>query len=245
MSKTIRVTVWNEHRHEKKDAKIAAIYPEGIHGQIAKYLRTLSGIEARTSTLDEPEHGLTDEVLNNTDVLVWWGHMAHGDVSDAIVDKVQARVLAGMGLIVLHSGHFSKIFKKLMGTTCNLKWREIGEKERIWVVEPGHPIAEGLGSYFDVPHTEMYGERFDIPAPDTLVFINWYAGGEVFRGGCCFNRGAGKIFYFSPGHESLPIYHQKEVLLVIGNAVRWAAPVAGPQITFGNVKALEDVKPMA
>lgn len=131
--------------------------------------------------------------------------MAHGEVSDAVVDKVQARVLAGMGLIVLHSGHFSKIFKKLMGTTCNLKWREIGEKERIWVVEPGHPIAEGLGTYFEVPHTEMYGERFDIPAPDTLVFINWYAGGEVFRGGCCFNRGAGKIFYFSPGHESLPI----------------------------------------
>jgi trehalose utilization protein len=176
--------------------------------------------------LDEPEHGLSDAVLAATDVLIWWGHMAHHEVQDAIVDKVQARVLNGMGLIVLHSGHFSKIFRRLMGTACSLTWREIGERERVWVVLPGHPIVEGLGPYFEIPHTEMYGEYFDIPQPDELVFISWYQGGEVFRSGCCFYRGRGKIFYFAPGHETLPIYHQPEVQKVITNAVRWAAPVA-------------------
>jgi trehalose utilization protein len=232
MSTLPRVTVWNEYRHEKKDAEVAAVYPEGIHKAIAKGLAA-AGFSARTATLDEPEHGLTQDVLDSTDVLIWWGHMAHGDVQDAIVDRVYKRVLDGMGLIVLHSGHFSKIFKRLMGSSCDLKWREIGEKERIWVVEPGHPIAEGLGEYFEIPHTEMYGERFDIPAPDQLVFISWFAGGEVFRSGCCFYRGKGKIFYFRPGHETLPIYYQPEVVRVLTNAARWAAPVAGPKVTFG------------
>jgi trehalose utilization protein len=227
-----RVTVWNEYRHEKRDAEVAAVYPDGIHQAIAKGLAA-AGFAVRTATLDEPEHGLTQEVLDSTDVLIWWGHMAHGDVQDGIVDRVYKRVMAGMGLIVLHSGHFSKIFKRLMGSSCDLKWREAGEKERIWVVEPGHPIAEGLGEYFEIPHTEMYGERFDIPAPDQLVFISWFAGGEVFRSGCSFYRGAGKIFYFRPGHETFPIYYQPEVVRVLGNAVRWAAPVAGPQVTFG------------
>ena len=233
MSNPIHVTVWNEYRHEKKNPEIAAIYPEGIHGAIAKYLRT-QGLDVSTATLDEPEHGLTVEVLAKTDVLIWWGHMAHGDVSDAIVERVKERVLAGMGLVVLHSGHFSKIFKSLMGTTCNLKWREIGEKERIWVIEPGHPIAQGLGEYFEIPHEEMYGERFDIPAPDELVLVSWFAGGEIFRSGCCYYRGAGKVFYFRPGHESLPTYHQAEVLKVIGNGVRWAAPSGGPEVKFGH-----------
>jgi trehalose utilization protein len=236
MAENLRVTVWSEFRHEKQSPKIAEIYPEGIHGAIASGLRA-EGHTVRTATLDEPEHGLTEEVLTSTDVLTWWGHMAHDDVSDAIVDRVQARVLEGMGLIVLHSGHFSKIFKRLMGTTCNLKWREADEKERVWVIEPGHPIAAGLGTYFEVPKSEMYGERFDIPAPDTLVFTSWYEGGEVFRSGCCYHRGAGKIFYFSPGHETYPIYYQPEIQRVIANAVRWAAPAGGPAITFGNVPA--------
>jgi trehalose utilization protein len=186
-----------------------------------------------TATLDEPEHGLSEQALSRTDVLIWWGHQAHGEVAGEIVDRVYQRVLDGMGLIVLHSGHFSKIFRKLMGTSCDLKWREIGEKERIWVVEPGHPIAEGLDQYFEIPQTEMYGERFDIPAPDTLVLLSWFQGGEVFRSGCCYHRGNGKIFYFRPGHETFPIFHQPEVLRVIDNAVRWAAPVPGPEIKFG------------
>jgi len=233
MSRSVRVTVWNEYRHEKTHKEVAEIYPEGMHTVIAEHLRA-EGMSVGTATLDEPEHGLTQEVLDQTDVLIWWGHMAHQDVSDEVVDRVYRRVLDGMGLVVLHSGHFSKIFKKLMGTTCNLKWREIGEKERIWVVEPGHPIAEGLGEYFEIPHAEMYGERFDIPAPDTLVFVSWFEGGEVFRSGCCYHRGKGKVFYFRPGHETYHIFYQPEVMRVIGNAVRWAAPVNGPQVQFGH-----------
>ena len=167
MTKTLNVTVWNEYRHEQNDANIATIYPQGIHQVIADSLEP--HVNVRTATLDEPEHGLTDDVLNNTDVLLWWGHIAHGEVDDAIVAKVHERVLAGMGMVVLHSGHFSKIFQKLMGTTCNLKWRNVGEKERLWVVDPSHPIAEGLGEYFELPQAEMYGEHFDIPEPDKLV----------------------------------------------------------------------------
>lgn len=239
MSKPIRVTVWNEYRHEKKDKVVADIYPEGIHGAIAKHLRGQPGFEVRTATLDEPEHGLTQQVLAQTDVLTWWGHMAHGDVKDEIVARVHERVLAGMGLVVLHSGHFSKIFKALMGTTCSLKWREAAEKERLWVVDRSHPIVEGIGEYIELPHTEMYGEPFDIPAPDALVFVSWFAGGEVFRSGCCFSRGNGKIFYFRPGHETHPIYHDEQVLKVIANACRWAAPSGGPAPQFGNVKPLE------
>jgi trehalose utilization protein len=233
MTSTLRVTVWNEYLHEKVHDEVGQVYPDGIHEAIAKHLRA-EGLEVRTATLDEPEHGLTDKVLSQTDVLVWWGHMAHAQVSDEVVDRVQARVLDGMGLVVLHSAHMSKIFRRLMGTSGKLKWREIGEKERIWVVEPGHPIAEGLGEYFEVPHAEMYGERFDVPAPDTLVFISWFEGGEVFRSGCCYRRGKGKVFYFRPGHETYPIYYQPEVLRVITNAVRWAAPVDGPQVKFGH-----------
>ena len=222
----IRVTVWNEYRHERNlDHPIGKLYPQGIHGCIADFLNRNDDIEARTATLDEPEHGLTDEVLENTDVLTWWGHMAHHEVSDAIVDKVQARVLSGMGIILLHSAHFSKIFRRLMGTSCGLRWRELpNEHERVWVIDPSHPIAEGLGENFVVPHTEMYGEHFDIPNPEATVFISWYSGGEVFRSGCTWHRGKGKVFYFSPGHESCPIYKQAEVQQVITNAVRWAAP---------------------
>jgi trehalose utilization protein len=237
----VRVTVWNEYRHEKESEQIAAVYPDGIHGAIAAGLEEAGGFTVRTATLDEPEHGLTEAVLNETDVLVWWGHKAHGAVEDAIVDRVQARVLDGMGLVVLHSGHMSKPFMKLMGTTCNLKWREADEKERIWVVEQGHPIAEGLGEYIELEQEEMYGEHFDIPAPDQLIFISWFAGGEVFRSGATFHRGSGKIFYFRPGHETYPTYYNPEIRRVIANGVRWAAPVNGPKRAYGNRKPLEKI----
>ena len=235
-----RVTVWHEYRHEKKNPKVAEIYPDGMHAPIANYLRE-QGLQVQTATLDEPEHGLTEAVLENTDVLTWWGHMAHGEVSDEIVKRVHDRVLDGMGLIVLHSGHFSKIFTRLMGTTCNLKWREADERERIWVVEPGHPIAKGLPPYFEIEEEEMYGERFDIPAPDTLVFLSWFEGGEVFRSGCCYQRGKGKIFYFRPGHETYPTYHNPQVLQVIHNGVMWAAPDLISPTVFGNSKPLEKI----
>jgi trehalose utilization protein len=235
---TPRVTIWNEFRHERKDEHIKAVYPDGIHAAIAAGLAE-HGLTARTATLDEPEHGLTEAVLAETDVLIWWGHQAHDEVDDAIVDRVHARVLDGMGLIVLHSGHFSKIFKTLMGTTCDLKWREAGDKERLWVVAPGHPIAAGIGEYIELPEEEMYGEHFDIPQPETLVFVSWFTGGEVFRSGCCYSRGAGKIFYFRPGHETHPTYFNKEVIRVIANGIHWAAPVNGPQRIFGNRQPLE------
>ncbi len=242
MTNELRVTVWNEYRHEKRSDEIAAIYPNGIHDAIATMLNAQPGIKAGTATLDEPEHGLTDDVLTNTDVLIWWGHMAHHEVKDAIVDKVHQRVLNGMGLIALHSAHFSKIFRRVMGTACSLKWREIGEKHRLWVTAPGHPIVDGLGEYFEVPHCEMYGEFFDIPQPDALVFISWFQGGEVFRSGACWYRGRGKVFYFQPGHETLPIYHHSEVQQVITNAVRWCAPV--DVVGFREMSQAPNVQPL-
>lgn len=237
----IRVTVWNEFRHEKNNDVVANIYPDGIHTTIAEGLREHGFTEVRTATLDEPEHGLTDEVLATTDVLFWWGHMAHDQVSDSVVEKVKQRVLDGMGLIVLHSGHFSKIFKTLMGTSCDLKWREADEKERVWVVEPAHPIAQGLGEYFELEKAEMYGERFDIPAPETLVFVSWFQGGEVFRSGCCYSRGKGRIFYFRPGHETYPIYYDDTIRQVIANATHWAYQPESPVIKFGNAQPLESL----
>jgi trehalose utilization protein len=236
---TIRVTVWNEYRQEHTDAPVRAIYPDGIHGAIAAGLRGHDGFEVRTATLDEPDQGLSDAVLAETDVLTWWGHVAHPEVSDETVDRVQNRVLDGMGLIVLHAGHFSRIFKRLMGTSCDLKWREDGRRERLWVVDPSHPIAEGVGESFVLAEEEMYGEHFDIPPPDELVFISWFEGGEVFRSGCTYRRGRGRVFYFRPGHETHPTYHDPTVRLVIANAARWAADPHGARPTYGNAAAAE------
>ncbi len=233
-----RITVWNEFRQERSSPPVKAIYPDGIHAAIADGLRE-AGFAVRTATLDEPEHGLTDAVLAETDVLTWWGHAAHPEVDDAVVERVHRRVLEGMGLIVLHSGHFSKIFKRLMGTSCDLKWREAGEHERVWVVDPSHPIAEGLGESFLIEQEEMYGEHFDVPAPDRLVLVSWFGGGEVFRSGCCYQRGRGRIFYFRPGHEKYPTYFHPNVRRVIANAAGWAAQPAGAVPTYGNRQPLE------
>jgi trehalose utilization protein len=223
MSK-IRVVVWGENVHENKSERIRKVYPNGMHHCIAEGLAADDSISVSTATLQEPDHGLTESRLAETDVLLWWGHIAHQEVQDRTVDLVQKRVLEGMGLIVLHSGHYSKIFKRMLGTTCSLTWREADEKERLWICNPGHPIVQGLGEYFEVPKEEMYGEPFAIPAPDESIFISWFQGGEVFRSGCTWKRGNGNIFYFRPGHESFPTYYQKEVKLVLKNAVKWAAP---------------------
>jgi len=219
----VRAVVWGENVHDRESDVVRRLYPKGMHGAIAAALNEDPAIKATTATLDQPEHGLTAARLAETDVLTWWGHKAHDKVSDAIVERVAERVWQGMGLIVLHSGHFSKIFKKLMGTPCSLKWREAGEKERVWVINRNHPIAQGLGESFEVENTEMYGEPFTIPEPMETVFITWYQGGEVFRSGVTFQRGGGRIFYFSPGHESYPIYHNPSVHKVLRNAVKWAA----------------------
>lgn len=243
MTDKIDVTVWNEFIHEKKNEKVKEIYPDGMHAVIAQGLQAAGDMDVRTATFDEPEHGLTEEVLASTDVLTWWGHVAQGKVQDKIVDRVQKRVLEGMGLIVLHSGHFSKIFGRLMGTNCSLKWREVAEKERLWNIEPGHPITDGIGEYIELPNTEMYGERFDIPTPDKVIFISWFEGGEVFRSGCCFERGHGRIFYFRPGHETYPIFHNPNVIKVITNAVRWAKSRVQIADDCRNVQPLEKIEP--
>ena len=222
----LRVTVWNEFVHEQTHDAVRKIYPQGIHHTIAAALRAELGPDAsvRTATLDEPEHGLTEQALAETDVLTWWGHAAHDRVSDEVAARVQRRVWEGMGLVVLHSAHLSKPFTRLMGTPCMLRWREAGERERLWIVDPSHPIAAGLeGECFELEHEEMYGEQFSIPTPDELIFISWFEGGEVFRSGCTFRRGAGKIFYFRPGHETFPTYHDARVQRVIANGVAWAA----------------------
>jgi trehalose utilization protein len=223
-SDIIRVTVWGENLHEQKHEEVRKVYPDGMHNAIAEGIRQNLGgrAEVRTATLDQPEHGLTEGVLADTDVLTWWGHMGHGLVEDAVVQRVHDRVLAGMGLIVLHSGHWSKIFTKLMGTTCALRWREGGDREIVWNVSPGHPITEGIGECIVIPEQEMYGEFFDVPPPEEVVFISSFTGGEVFRGGLTYTRGQGRIFYFSPGHETFPVYFQPEIRRVISNGVLWA-----------------------
>ena len=221
----IRVTIWNEFRHEKTKEHVKAIYPDGLHATIKAFLDKNEDLEVRLAALDDPDQGLPDDVLENTDVLLWWGHMAHGEVNDELVKKIQNRVYLGkMGFIALHSGHHSKPFKTLMGTSGNLSWREDGSFERAWVIDPSHPITQGLGRFLYLEHEEMYSEPFCIPEPDKLLFIGTYESGEIFRSGCLYQRGNGKIFYFQPGHETYPTYYNADVQTVIRNAVRFLAP---------------------
>ena len=219
----VRVTVWNENVHERKHAAVAAIYPNGMHETIAAGLRDAAGdaVVVRTATLEQQRHGLSSEVLDQTDVLLWWGHIRHHLVADEVVEDVCDRVHRGMGLVALHSAQGSKVFRRLMGTSCRVDWRH-GDRELLWTVDPSHPIAQGVPHPVVIPDQEMYGEVFDIPAPDELVFISSFTGGEVFRSGCCFRRGHGRIFYFSPGHEEYPVYYQPEIRHILANAVRWA-----------------------
>jgi trehalose utilization protein len=224
MADPIRVTVWGENVHERENAIVRQIYPHGMHNCIAAALREDAALQIRTATLQEPEHFLSISVLGDTDVLLWWGLATHGEVEDEIVERVLGRIWEGMGFIALHSAHYSKIFKRLMGTSCSLTWREAGERERLWVCNPGHPIARGIARSFEIENAEMYGEPFAIPAPDEIVFLSWFEGGEVFRSGCTWKRGNGKIFYFRPGHETYPIYFNPVVRQVLRNAVHWAAP---------------------
>lgn len=221
----IKVLIYNEFQHEKdKNCRASEIYPDGIHAAIAEFLGKEEDIECSTVTLDNIEEGITKEILADTDVMLWWGHMAHGRVPDEKAALVQEAVLNGMGIIFLHSAHKSKPFMRLMGTDCSLTWRESDDFERVWVTAPYHPIARGLDRYFELPADETYGEPFGIPTPDEIVFIGWYTGGEVFRSGCTWQRGSGKVFYFQPGHETYPTYKNPVIQQIITNAVRWAKP---------------------
>jgi len=222
-----RVVVWNEFVHETRgDETVLAHYPDGIHAVVAAGLRELLGdeVDVSTATLAEPEHGLTEERLAETDVLLWWGHIAHDQVSDEVVERVVRHVQSGMGIIVLHSGHYSKPFTRLLGTTCSLRWRNAAERELVWTVAPTHPIAEGVPDPLVIPEQETYGEYFDVPTPDELIFLSTFTGGEVFRSGATWRRGLGKLFYFSPGDQEYPVYHQAEIRRVLANGVRWARP---------------------
>ena len=219
----IHVTVWNEDSAAECKEKVLAVYPQGVIGAVAAMYEKQPDFQVRTAWLSQEEAGLTEEILADTDVLVWWGHCKLGQVPDEIVTRVQGHVLRGMGLIVLHSGHESKIMQRLLGTQCSLRWHENNDKERLFVIEPSHPIMRGVPAWFELEAEEMYGERFDIPKPDELLAIGWYESGDVFRSACCFNRGYGKIFYFQPGHETLRSYYNEYVKLILQNAARWAA----------------------
>jgi trehalose utilization protein len=234
------VTVWNEHVSERREEAAARAYPHGLHAAIADGIRVVlgDGADVTTHTLEEPEQGLPAAVLATTDVLVWWSHMAHEEVRDSTVARVRARVLAGMGLVVLHSGHLSKVFTSLMGTSCNLRWREGDDRELIWTVNPSHQIAQGVPHPLEIERHEMYGEFFDIPQPDELVFVSSFSGGEVFRSGCCFQRAKGRVFYFSPGHETYPVYHLPGVRRILANAVAWANnPAPSPIVPSDSVES--------
>jgi trehalose utilization protein len=238
----IRVLVWNEFQHEKKKEKVQAIYPDGIHKTIADFLRT-DDIEVKTATLDDENCGITKEILDETDVLIWWGHVAHNRVPDEVAYLIRDAVLEGMGAIFLHSAHHSKPFRYLLGTSCNLCWRESRDSELLWVIEPSHPITKGIDRYFKLDGEETYGEPFVIPTPDKLLLIGSYSGGEVFRSGCLYERGNGKIFYFQPGHETFPTFKVPEVQTIIKNAVRFVAPAYREPIACPHVRKVTDDEP--
>ncbi len=236
----IRVLVWNEFRHEKTHERVKAIYPDGIHQAIAEFLGREEDIQVRTAHLEQENCGITKEILDNTDVLIWWGHIAHGQVPDEVAALVRDAVLEGMGAIFLHSAHHSKPFKALMGTSCNLTWRESGDSELLWVIDPAHPITRGIDRFFKLEHEETYGEPFVIPNPDKVLLIGNYSGGEVFRSGVLYERGNGKVFYFQPGHETVPTFKVPEVQTVIKNAVRFVAPTYRGGIGCPHVRKVGD-----
>jgi trehalose utilization protein len=242
MVKKIQVTVWNEFWHEQYQDNIKEVYPDGIHRVIAGHLEMQPDMEVRTATLYDAECGLTDEIIEQTDVLIWWSHMKHDEVPDEWVDKLYKRAIAGMGTIFLHSSSGSKLFKRLLGAVGGHKWREAHEKERLWVLKPGHPIVDGIGECFELQEEEMYGEYWDIPEPDELVLASWFEGGEIARSGITYTRGKGRLFYFRPGHEEYPTYYNANVMRIIENGTRWAAPLASsPTITSGNVNSIEPI----
>lgn len=235
----IRVTVWNEHIQDREDPQVLAVYPNGLNAAIAAAFSGDARFCVRTATMDQPAQGLPDELLSQTDVLFWWGHVGHAQVDDQLIERIACRVRDGMGLVILHSAHYSKLFRRLMGTECRSKWWEQGDRERLFTVLPGHPIAAGLPEYFELPHEETYCEHFNIPTPDELVFLSWFSGGAVLRSGCCYHYGAGRIFYFQPGHEAYPTYYDPNIRRVLVNAAAWAAPSGSSPVHYGQHEPME------
>lgn len=235
----IRVTVWNEHWDEQRFENVRALYPEGIHGTIARFLAKEPDLSVRTATFDDPDCGLSEEVLADTDVLLWWGHVIHHLVPDDAVERVCRRVLQGMGFIALHSALYAKPFERLVGRVANCAYRECGEKERVWVVNPAHEITSGLPACMELPHSEAYREPMGFPLPEELLFLSWYAGGEAAVSGGCYYRGSGRVFFFTPGHEDYPIYDDPQIQRVLARATRWACNPDVTRYQTGEVAPLE------
>ena len=227
-----KVVVWSEGS-ANVDEGSKKVYPEDINTAIAEGLAPLKarGWEIVKATLGDPDQGISDELLAGTDVLIWWGHKKHGEVKNELVDKIDQRVRDGkMGFIATHSSHFAKPFKKLMGTACS--WGEYvvdGTSVEILVKEPSHPICRGVRS-FKLPKIERYGEPFAVPAPEAVPLDGRYTKPDgktaPARMGLCWAVGKGKVFYFTPGHETYDDYYRPEVRRIFVNAVQWAAPAA-------------------
>jgi trehalose utilization protein len=246
-TKKIKVLIWDENpSHASKE-----LYPNSLRGAIAVGVTGLdkaSELDVKTAHLDEPEQGVSDQILAETDVLVWWGHARHDLVEDALAERIKDRVhKQGMGLVVLHSGHYSKPFKVTVGGPGHLKggWREADDSETIRVCAPWHPVAEGVED-FVLDNEEMYGAPFDVPPYETLVFQSRFSvGGETFPSGIAWTvgegidpeftsgpgngknqgEGKGRLFYFRPGHETYPTYLDARVHKVIYNAIRWSGRI--------------------
>jgi trehalose utilization protein len=270
----IRVLVWDEQQPEQKQA-----YGEKFLGEtIAAHLATKPGLQVKTAALSSPDQGLAAAQLEETDVLIFWSHKKNAELSDKHAEEITRRVQEGkLGLITLHSAHWSKPFIKLMqaraiadarkqlGNAVTLRYRNenpmgkvpkaddeltpnLEQKEEFWELAlplcvfpswradgavshvstpaPTHPIAKGLPAQWDIAQTEMYAEPFHVPKPDVVVFEENWDKGETFRSGCVWNIGKGAVFYFRPGHETYPVYQQKEPLQVLENAVRWLHPAS-------------------
>ena len=217
-----RVVVWSEGTAPKR------VYPKDVNTTIAEGLQPLSPTwEIVTASLADPEQGLTEESLAKTDVLIWWGHQKHGQVKDALVARIVRRVKEdGMGFIALHSAHFAKPLKKLLGTNCGWKGGYVcdGSKVELIVKDKNHPIVRGV-SDFSLANTERYSEPFEVPEPEAVVLDGIYirpdGTKEHSRHGLVWTVGKGKVFYFQPGHETYPHYFDPNVQKVLCNAVEW------------------------
>lgn len=220
----MKIVVFCEKNPSMLTPEGLAAYPEGMGVYLKNILSEDGNDVTYIEVTDDGEQNYDEDVLKGCDVAVWWGHWYHDRVSDKLVDQLVENVQKGMGLICLHSAHRSKPFLRLLGTTGCLKWREDAEKERVWCVDLTHPINKGVGEFVDVAHEEMYGEPFDIPTPDELVYLGWFQGGEVLRSGCVFKRGRGKLFYFNPGHETYPTYKNPSIVKILKNACEYLKP---------------------
>ncbi len=214
----IRVRVWCEGTARK------ATYPDDVDGALGQYLGRMEDLRIARARLDDPNAGLSDAELDATDVVVWWGHLRHDDLpadrSRAIVDRVKA---AKIGFVALHASCGSRPFRGLMGTTCEPGgWRDDGRPERIEFKAPDHPIARGVEP-FTIPQSAMFAEPFEVPAPESVVFVSNWGPGETFRSGLTWTVGKGRVAYLRPGHDALPVFFHPSVRKVIANAARWAA----------------------